>query len=296
MIGLESILTACSARKVRDYYMGFCPCHEDTVRSLKVWEYEGNVYVKCMAGCDWRAVREKLGIRSSYGKSSDDKDAPRYRVVKEYEYFDRDGKHCLTVVRYEPKRFSQFRYFNERKVYGTHAGKYVLKNNVYVQARSGEEGQAVDIPAARPCLYNEQAIAYGDAKTPVIFVEGEKDAETVMSSVVAHGTCLSGGSSAKWAPRFNEILEGRYVIIVPDCDAPGRSLASMIAYNLIGVASRLAIVDLDPGRHDGADITDIVGLDVSIIVDAADAMPNMVTQAYKTSLAGVKEDDGWNVF
>lgn len=296
MTGLESILTACSARKVRDYHMGFCPCHEDSVRSLRIWEYGGSVYVKCMAGCDWRAVREKLGLQSSYGKSADDKDRPRYRVVKEYEYVDRDGQHCLTVVRYEPKRFSQFRYYNERKAYGIHAGRYVLKDNVYLPARNGEGGQTVELPAARPCLYNEQAIANGDTALPVIFVEGEKDADTVTASGLAYGTCLSGGSSAKWAPKFNEVLEGRYVIVVPDCDAPGRSLASMVAYNLIGTASQLAIVDLDPDRNDGADVSDIVGADISIILDTAAAMPGTVTQAYKKSLAGEKEDDAWDVF
>jgi hypothetical protein len=59
-----------------------------------------------------------------------------------------------------------------------------------------------------------------------------------------------------WRTGWAELLAGRGVTVVMDCDAPGRKAAQTIAADLRGVAATVEVVDLWPGRGDGYDLTD----------------------------------------
>ena len=59
-----------------------------------------------------------------------------------------------------------------------------------------------------------------------------------------------------WEPEWAQLLRGRYVSIVLDCDRAGRDAATRIAGDLKAAGVRGSIVDLAPDRHDGYDLTD----------------------------------------
>jgi DNA primase len=60
-----------------------------------------------------------------------------------------------------------------------------------------------------------------------------------------------------WRPAWAELLRGRLVTVVMDCDDAGRNAAERIAADLAPV-SAVRIVDLAPNRDDGFDLTDWV--------------------------------------
>lgn len=90
---------------------------------------------------------------------------------------------------------------------------------------------------------------------PAWIVEGEPDAAAA-HSVGLQATGLPGTSGWKreWATRF----AGLDVIVCLDCDKPGRAAAEGIAADLSGVAKSVRVLDLDPTRDDGHDLTDVV--------------------------------------
>jgi putative DNA primase/helicase len=84
-------------------------------------------------------------------------------------------------------------------------------------------------------------------------VEGEPDGVTTVQLGLA-GTGVPGvnGWHTDWLPRFTD----RNIVICCDCDQPGRDAATRLAKALAGTAADVRIVDLDPARDDGFDITD----------------------------------------
>jgi hypothetical protein len=87
-------------------------------------------------------------------------------------------------------------------------------------------------------------------------VEGEGDAITALIL----GFNASGVPGAQWAKGKADYLSKRLqrrsrVYIVPDCDEPGRLAAQAVAAALASVGVETHIVDLDPSRSDGWDMT-----------------------------------------
>jgi hypothetical protein len=87
----------------------------------------------------------------------------------------------------------------------------------------------------------------------ILLVEGPPDLIAARSCGLA--AIAIPGTSA-WQPAWAQLLAGKRVTIVMDCDAPGREAAHEIATSLGHVAEAVEIVDLWPDRHDGYDLTD----------------------------------------
>jgi DNA primase len=60
---------------------------------------------------------------------------------------------------------------------------------------------------------------------------------------------------AGWQRSWSPLLANREVIIVMDCDGPGRRAVAAIAHDLAAV-SEVRKVDLAPERRDGFDLSD----------------------------------------
>jgi DNA primase len=58
-----------------------------------------------------------------------------------------------------------------------------------------------------------------------------------------------------WRPEWATLLRDRQVTVVMDCDSPGREAARRIATDL-GDRVDVRVLDLDPRRHNGYDLTD----------------------------------------
>lgn len=87
----------------------------------------------------------------------------------------------------------------------------------------------------------------------ILLVEGPADMIAARSAGLP-AIAVPGASA--WRPEWAALLNGRHVLIVMDCDHPGRSAAEQIAADLQPVAAAVQVIDLDPARDDGYDLSD----------------------------------------
>jgi hypothetical protein len=92
-----------------------------------------------------------------------------------------------------------------------------------------------------------------EASDHIILVEGPPDMIAARSAGLP-AVAIPGTHA--WHPAWAQLLAGRRVTIVMDCDAPGRRAAEEIAASLDETADGAEVVDLWPGRDDGYDLTD----------------------------------------
>ena len=91
------------------------------------------------------------------------------------------------------------------------------------------------------------------AQKYLVLVEGPPDMIAARSCGLA---AIAVPGTSAWQPPWAELLRGRHVKIVMDCDAAGRRAAAQIHACLRAAAITSEIVDLWPDRHDGYDLTD----------------------------------------
>jgi hypothetical protein len=87
----------------------------------------------------------------------------------------------------------------------------------------------------------------------VVLVEGPPDMIAARSLGLA---AIAVPGTNAWQPSWAQLLQGRHVKIVMDCDAAGRRAAEQIHASLGAAAIASEIVDLWPDRDDGYDLTD----------------------------------------
>ena len=87
----------------------------------------------------------------------------------------------------------------------------------------------------------------------VVLVEGPPD----MISARSRGLpAIAIPGDDAWEAGWAQLLAGRHVAIVFDCDQAGRAAAARIAADLKAAGVRGSVIDLANGRHDGYDLTD----------------------------------------
>ena len=92
-----------------------------------------------------------------------------------------------------------------------------------------------------------------EPSTWVLLVEGPPD----MISARSRGLpAIAVPGDHAWEGEWTQLLAGRRVSIVMDCDDPGREAARQITGDLKGIGVSGSIIDLDPRRQDGYDLTD----------------------------------------
>jgi len=91
-----------------------------------------------------------------------------------------------------------------------------------------------------------------ESSQEVMIVEGPAD----MIAARSHGmAAIAVPGTNAWRPEWAALLAGRQVTVVMDCDRPGRQAARRIRNDLVRV-SDVSVLDLDPRRDDGYDLTD----------------------------------------
>jgi hypothetical protein len=94
----------------------------------------------------------------------------------------------------------------------------------------------------------------GDVRE-VLLTEGEPDEVAALSAgFVAVGVPGTAGWHPGYAARFRGPRWTVYVVF--DCDEPGRRAAAEVAASLLEAGVDVRVVDLDPSRQDGYDLTD----------------------------------------
>ena len=198
-------------RKTAGGWVARCPAHDDKNPSLSVWlDKEGNIALKCHAGCKFDDICRAAGVAprdlfshpATAGAPGRAQGAAQTqsRIVANYDYYAKDGKPIVRVVRKEPKAFLRM----------SPDGKGGWK--------WGGTGSAV-------ALYRwpELAAAVGRGET-VFLVEGEKDADNLRRAGAVATTCLGGAS--KWQGELAREFRGAaQVFIIADRDTEANGLA-----------------------------------------------------------------------
>ena len=198
-----------------------CPAHNDSVASLMVNAGKNQpIVVHCHAGCETTAVLEAVGL-----STTDLMGAPK--IIKTYEYLNADGSRAYLVQRWtNPKTFRV-------------------------------DGQ-LPAPALR-VLYQLPAINWArEAGATVYIVEGEKDADRLISMGLIATTNVSGAGS--WLGHYAEQLSDIHCVVIADNDQVGRIHARHIVDSLKPYA---ATISLTVPRH-GKDVSDLLDAGYSL--------------------------------
>jgi putative DNA primase/helicase len=259
-------MTALSSAEVREYYRhrapklhmaggelrGPCLLHNGMRDSLSVNAKTGEWF--CHSQCDrggtvfdFEAAISGLDGKQAYAEvfrivGRPASNGAGKRLVAEYSYVDEDGNLLFQCLRFEPKGFSQRR-------------------------PDGTGGWIRNLKGVRRVLYRLPAVLAAEI---VFVVEGEKDANALVSLGV-EATCNPMGAGAgKWCPEYSEFLRGKEVFVIPDADEAGREHATTVLRSLAGVASSARLLAL-PGAKDASEWIERGG--------TLDALIELATQA-----------------
>ena len=207
-----------------------CPAHPDSNPSLGIMDDNGLLAVNCKTGCPTERVLEAVqGLLGGAGakkatKKSGKKRAPKVpkgKHVASYMYSTVDGLPLAVKKRYQ---------LDDEKTF-----MWCDPQNPDVLGLPGTLRES-ELP-----LYNiEDVVRLGKKK--VVFVEGEKAADALKESYGVVATCLPGGSASELTAEQMEPLKGRWVVLWPDNDEPGRSLMRTLSDKLSGVAKKITMI------------------------------------------------------
>ncbi len=161
------------------------------------------------------APKEKVNIEGNDKK----------KISALYNYKDEKGELLFQIVRYEPK---DFRPRNPDKKLGWVWG----------------------LEGVRRVLYRLPELM--KSEDPVFITEGEKDVDSLIKLGLTATTSLGG---AKWRKEYDEFLENREVILVPDNDETGWKVSEHIGISLLGKAKKIKWLEL-PDLKEKEDVSD----------------------------------------
>ena len=194
-----------------------CPAHEDQTPSLSLERKKDIILVKCHAGCGFKEIIEALKMTQKEFKAQK-KAKPIKKEVCRYTYHDEQGETLGQVVRFTPKSFLRARKVDGKDVWNWKGIKLV--------------------PYKLPELIDSV-----NKDNPIIMVEGEKDADNLIS-IGYSATTLPGGAG-KWRSNYKQHFLNSDLILIPDNDKAGISGMEKVAEALIPIAKRIRILQLN---------------------------------------------------
>lgn len=184
-------------------YTALCPAHDDKHPSLSIgFSTENNhIVLCCHAGCKAEDVLSSVGL-SFKDLYSDDKRSKIMNKVT-YTYYKHNG---------------EMAYKKYRTDYNDGSKKFYFETPNGTKKLTGVQRELYNLPNVLKA-------------TKVYFVEGEKCADEIIR-YGAVATTLDSGAKSHWYPHYNEYLNGKEIIIIPDNDIPGINYAKMILQNI----------------------------------------------------------------
>jgi 5S rRNA maturation endonuclease (ribonuclease M5) len=137
---------------------------------------------------------------------------PDSNAIAKYDYLDAEGRPVKRVLRFP----------NDEQ-----------GNKRFSQRKWTKSGWSSNLKGVGPVLYNAHRISTAGT---VIFVEGEKDADSITNLHL--GGCggetigVTSGGSGSWHPKLAKQLRYKVVIIMPDNDAAGEGYAEAVRASL----------------------------------------------------------------
>jgi putative DNA primase/helicase len=199
-----------------------CPAHDDRKASLGIGVgQKEQALLYCHAGCETADVLEALGLGFRDLYADNGKPWTTAGLRRTGATFERDGRVRLGSARYLPS------------------------------AHDGERKTLVAHGSSRE-LWPDPAGVVGET---LFVVEGEPDAVTGASLGLPTVAVPGAG---KWRPDWaSRLAQGRQcVVIIPDADEPGRKSARRSAEAIAEYCPDVRVLDLDPQREDGHDLSD----------------------------------------
>lgn len=205
-------------------YLCKCPCHDDNHASLHLTAGDnGRILVYCHAGCSYDVLVKALGL------SRENVPSQKW-IEKIYPYVDADGKKRYEAIRYRlPDGGKDFR----------------QRQGVGIWNLDGIEPLPYHLP--------QLLTAIQDNRT-VIWVEGEKDVETLERVGYAATTNHGGANKPKTVNAIAHYLKGAKVIVLPDNDAVGLKHAEQVCAALVKANAASVLLGRVPGE--AKDITE----------------------------------------
>lgn len=230
-------------------YVACCPAHNDKNPSLSIKFDNGKILLKCFAGCSVDDILHSLNLEKSdlYYYTGVTKSAIKNTTT--YKYYNADGSLAYTKTRCDKSDGSKSFYF---------------------ELPNGEKS----LKGVQKILYNLPAVIGADT---VYLVEGEKCADAVIKQ--GHtATTLCTGANSKWDNTYNQYLENKNVIILPDNDNAGFKYAKMLKENLPfarvillnDLADKEDVYDWLQKGHSMAELGDLGEFDIISYFDKSD--------------------------
>jgi DNA primase len=230
-------------RNGRDSYVTLCDFHPDNNPSMSVrkypdgcWRYncfacgasgDPITYLQKAKGVPFvDAVKELIALAHTIAD-----DPPGQRIVAaRYDYVDEQGEVLYQVIRYSPKDFRQ--------------------------RRTTPQGWNWCLADVRRVLYRLPEILAADPARTIWYVEGEKDVQSLEAKGLL-ATSHAGGA-ASWRDELLRPLRGtrRRIVVVPDCDQPGKTLMRKVFAAARADGHDVGFVLLPFEAGSGKDVTD----------------------------------------
>lgn len=238
-----------------------CPAHDDKNPSLFIADADDGVAMRCYAGCSYAQISDALQSRGvELFPSRDRREIPEEHFQlgayhSHWDYHDVSGRIVMRVCRWEQPN---------------------SKKDIRPLVRTADGWKWQHHPAPRPLFQLDRLV--NDAELPALVVEGEKTAVAAQKLYPAYiATTWAGGASAMgqtdWLP-----LHGRDVVLVPDCDSPGRKAMQWLSNHLGKHARSVRTVDpseIDNSLMEGWDLADALheNRDVSLWIEKKNDEP-----------------------
>ena len=269
---LDTVLSNLEQVKARaGGWVARCPAHDDKVQSLKIdLNPDDHVMLFCHAGCDTRAVVEKIGLTMSdlfkpAPKPTNLVSMPR-KIDQTYDYVDESGTLLFQAVRYSPKGFSQRQMVN---------GQWVTNLN-----------------GVQRVLYRLDFLLESDPTRPVFVCAGEKDADRLIEMGLIATTNPMGEGKGKWLDQYTETLRGRSVVLLCDNDKTGIERGEEVGRLLSGAVNPLRVIHF-PDLPEHGDVSDWLdgGKTVKDLIALVKATPDWQEQAEAEVAKAVTENN-----
>lgn len=270
-------------------YAAACPAHDDRVRSLSIGiGDEGRLLLFCHAGCSFLDVLSTLGL--SFDDCFDEPRSPDAPITRRLGRIhvpamppyappapvvrpapvvaEKDITRWADRLQSEPvvlARIAEVKGWSPRVLRDLSIGWDGRRFTLPVRAPGGTlRGVLRYLPAGEPKMLASRGAGRdlwprpeGFPQGSIIWlVEGEPDAIS-MAELGYFAVAVPG--AARWLDEWTERLAGHRVIVLADCDEPGRDHARRAYHALYGQVDVCA-VDLNPDRHDGYDVGDELAL------------------------------------
>ena len=249
----------CNPRaKSQTQWYALCPAHEDRKPSLAVGiGRDGGPLLHCYRGCQFTDIIEALDdgrrVIAEFPKvdpspeplpSKANLDAARDALTPEVAGAVEDlrGWSFSTLTAF------WLGYENRELVLPMYERGELVNVGRY---RPGK-GKVIGLKGRRKPLYHVPIL---DTDAPLWIVEGEPDA---LSAYELGLMAVGVPGVNNWRQGAAERFTGRSVRVCMDCDRAGREAAYRIFADLVPFASSLKVVDLEPLRDDGYDLTDFL--------------------------------------